>query len=342
MWNTLFPHPWESPQSSPTPTARINATISQWPRFWTPEFGNTPSCTSHSQETWDENRFKNAQKTIGALHLTFKPGTEFTLKNKQPHKWDLKWRAQYRIVHIECDRHYLHIENQTTGKTQSCNVNDVVHKPPVELWNIDTQFGRAGKFINHPSNLPSPYKILSKKVYICTCSLTYNATFSQSISHRNAAGAKQDKPEWESILFQLVLKAYARWHTRIITAHISLGNLNKQLHMLNHQKAPAHELLMKLQCQPFTSNFILNALIGEFTNIDSIYQLYKPIIWMAIQVLQTEPALDKLSTADNPWAKRSLPPILGDILQWLTGTTTIKDLTEIKQQINLVKQEQTK
>ena len=25
---------------------------------------------------------------------------------------------------------------------------------PVEFWNIDTQFGRAGKYINHPANLP--------------------------------------------------------------------------------------------------------------------------------------------------------------------------------------------
>ena len=51
--------------------------------------------------------------------------------------------------------HYLHIENQATGKTRPCNVKDVVHKLPVELWNVDTMFGRAGKFINHPRNLPT-------------------------------------------------------------------------------------------------------------------------------------------------------------------------------------------
>ena len=28
-------------------------------------------------------------------------------------------------------------------------------EPPVELWNIDAQFGRAEKFINHPANLPT-------------------------------------------------------------------------------------------------------------------------------------------------------------------------------------------
>ena len=41
------------------------------------------------------------------------------------------------------------------GKTWSCNVRDVVHEPAVELWNIDTQYGRAEKFINHPANLPT-------------------------------------------------------------------------------------------------------------------------------------------------------------------------------------------
>ena len=42
------------------------------------------------------------------------------------------------IVQIEHDRHYLHIENQATGKTRSCNVKDVVVKPPMEFWNINT------------------------------------------------------------------------------------------------------------------------------------------------------------------------------------------------------------
>ena len=69
---------------------------------------------------------------------SFKIGNIVYLKNKQLGKWDLKWRAEYRIVRIEHDGHYLHIENQATRKTRSCNVKDVVLKPPVEFWNIDT------------------------------------------------------------------------------------------------------------------------------------------------------------------------------------------------------------
>ena len=86
---------------------------------------------------------------------SFKLGDRVYLKKKQPGKWDLKWRSGYRIVHIEHDGHYLHIKNQATGKTRSCNVKDIVLKPPIEFWNISTQFGRARKYINHPANLPT-------------------------------------------------------------------------------------------------------------------------------------------------------------------------------------------
>ena len=85
----------------------------------------------------------------------FKVGDRVFFKNKQSGKWDLKGRASYRIVHIEHNGHYLQIENQATGKTRSCSVKDIVHKLPVKLWNVDTMFGRAGKFINHLANLPT-------------------------------------------------------------------------------------------------------------------------------------------------------------------------------------------
>ena len=67
----------------------------------------------------------------------------------------MEWRPGYQIVHIEHDGHYPYIENQATGQTRSCNVKDVAFKPPVELWNVELQFGRAGKYINHPANLPT-------------------------------------------------------------------------------------------------------------------------------------------------------------------------------------------
>ena len=103
----------------------------------------------------DENCFNTAQKTMDRTPPSFNIGDRVYFKNKQPSKWDLKRRPRYRIVQIEHNRHFLHIENQAAGKVQSCNMKDVVLEPPVEFWNRGTQFGRARKYINHPANLPT-------------------------------------------------------------------------------------------------------------------------------------------------------------------------------------------
>ena len=76
----------------------------------------------------------------------------------------LEMETWISIVCIECDGHYIDIENQATGKMRSCNVKDIVLEQPVKLWNIDMQFGRAGKFINHPSRLK-----MNKLLYRVTC-----------------------------------------------------------------------------------------------------------------------------------------------------------------------------
>ena len=104
-----------------------------------------------AKKTLDKNRLKNAQKTTDCTPPSFQVGDRIYLKNEQPGKLDLKWRAGYRIVHIQFDGHWLHIKNQGTGKSLSYNVKDVVHEPPVKLRNIDTQFGRVGISTNHPA-----------------------------------------------------------------------------------------------------------------------------------------------------------------------------------------------
>ena len=60
---------------------------------------------SIAKKTLDENHFRTAQKTMDRELPFFKLGNRFYFKNKQPGKWDLKWRPRYRIVHIEHDRH---------------------------------------------------------------------------------------------------------------------------------------------------------------------------------------------------------------------------------------------
>ena len=68
------------------------------------------------KKTLDENRFKTVQKTMARDKPVFQVGDCVYFKNKQPGKWALKWKPRYRIVHIEHDGHFIHIENQTTGK----------------------------------------------------------------------------------------------------------------------------------------------------------------------------------------------------------------------------------
>ena len=68
------------------------------------------------KKTLDKNRFMATQKTMARKKLTFQIGDHVYFKNKQPGKWDLKWIPGYRIVCIEHNRHFIHIENQATGK----------------------------------------------------------------------------------------------------------------------------------------------------------------------------------------------------------------------------------
>ena len=70
-----------------------------------------------AKKTLDENRFTATQKTLVRDSPAFQVGDCVYFKNKQPGKWDLKWRPRYWIVCIECNGHFIHIENQATGKT---------------------------------------------------------------------------------------------------------------------------------------------------------------------------------------------------------------------------------
>ena len=68
-----------------------------------------------AKKTLDENRFTATQKTLARDNPAFQVGDHVYFKNK-PGKWDLKWRPRYWIVCIEHNGHFIHIENQATGK----------------------------------------------------------------------------------------------------------------------------------------------------------------------------------------------------------------------------------
>ena len=51
-----------------------------------------------TKKTLDENHFRIVQKTMDRQPPSFNMGDRIYFKNKQPGKWDLKWRPGYRIV----------------------------------------------------------------------------------------------------------------------------------------------------------------------------------------------------------------------------------------------------
>ena len=69
-----------------------------------------------AKKTLDENRFTATQKMMARDKPAFQVGDHVYFKNKQPDKWDLKWRPRYRIVCNKHDGHFIHIKNQATGK----------------------------------------------------------------------------------------------------------------------------------------------------------------------------------------------------------------------------------
>ena len=51
-----------------------------------------------AKKTLDENHFRTVQKTTDREPPSFKMGNRVYFRNKQPGKWDLKWRPGYQIV----------------------------------------------------------------------------------------------------------------------------------------------------------------------------------------------------------------------------------------------------
>ena len=132
----------------------------------------------------------------------------------------------------------------------------------------------------------------------------------------------------ESVIFQLVLQAYQSHHSWIITAHISLGNLECHWKAFNRQLARAQQLLHSLEQQSSVQTQLLSTLQVELSNIEGIYNSGKTTIISAIKFLQSNQPQTHIC------CRRSLLPFLGDALSWLTGTATTKDINSIKTRIN--------
>ena len=130
----------------------------------------------------------------------------------------------------------------------------------------------------------------------------------------------------ESVIFQPVLQAYPTRHSWIVTAHISLENLECHWKLFNRQLTRT-QFLRSLDQHPSAPTQLLSALQLELSNIQDIYNSGETIT-SPIQLLQSNQPQTHIH------CRRSLLPFLGDAHSWLTGTATTKDIHSIKTRIN--------
>ena len=91
----------------------------------------------------------------------------------------------------------------------------------------------------------------------------------------------------ESVIFQPVLQVFPTQHSWIITAHVSLGNLEWHWKTFNRQLARTQQLLHSLDHQPSATTQLLSTLQVELSNIEDIYNSGKTTIISAIKLLQS-------------------------------------------------------
>ena len=132
----------------------------------------------------------------------------------------------------------------------------------------------------------------------------------------------------ESVIFQPVLQAYPTRHSWIITAQVSLGNLEHHWKLFSRHLTRMQQFLQSLDQHPSAPSQLLTTLQLELSNIQAIYKSSKTTITFAINLLNS----NQLQTSTQ--CNRSLLPFLGAALSWLTGTATTKDIHSIKTRIN--------
>ena len=103
----------------------------------------------------------------------------------------------------------------------------------------------------------------------------------------------------ESVLFYSVLKACPACHSWMITAHVSLGNMEKQWKLFTKQMIRAHQLLPSLLQKPAAPTPLLSGLEAELSNLNSIYTFHQQLIQVATQLLQKEPSFDGIPVSSK-------------------------------------------
>ena len=131
------------------------------------------------------------------------------------------------------------------------------------------------------------------------------------------------------MIFQPVLQAYPTRHSWIVTAHISLGNLECHWKLFKRQLTRTQQFLRSLEQHPSASTQLLTTLQLELSNIQDIYKSSETTITSTINLINLIP-----TTSHHPTQKKPVTLPRNCTLSWLTGTATTKDICSIKTRIN--------
>ena len=91
----------------------------------------------------------------------------------------------------------------------------------------------------------------------------------------------------ELVNFQPVLQAYPTRHSWIITAHVSLRNLEWHWKLFTRQLTRMQQFLRSLDQHPSAPTQLLTTLQLELSNIQDIYKSGEPPITSAIKLLNS-------------------------------------------------------
>ena len=91
----------------------------------------------------------------------------------------------------------------------------------------------------------------------------------------------------ELVIFQPVLHAYPTRHSWIITAHISLGNLECHWKLFSRQLTRTQQFLRSLDQHPSAPTQLLTTLQLELSNTQDIHKSSKTTITSAINLLNS-------------------------------------------------------
>ena len=94
------------------------------------------------------------------------------------------------------------------------------------------------------------------------------------------------------VIFQPVLQAHPTRDSWIITAHISLRNLECHWKLFNRQLTRTQQLLRSLDQHPSAPTQLLSTLQLELSNIQDIYNSGETTITSAIKITAIQPTTD--------------------------------------------------